>query len=204
MELTGERIIPELMKPTNGMLLEHIARYYFATPYATGRVLDIACGVGYGTHMIGRTRRLEVDEVIGVDIDEASIAYAKGHYYHPRVKYEIFDATSPDLGAQLGRFDCIVSFETIEHLPDDKAFVSSLFQILKPGGMLIISTPFGQGRGKPTSEKFHVHQLTDEEFQELFTSFADVEVYYQRGVTIEPRRAGVRYPIGVAVCRKSL
>lgn len=55
--MDGERIIPKLMKPMNGMLLEHIARYYFATPYVRGRVLDIACGTGYGSHLVAKERK---------------------------------------------------------------------------------------------------------------------------------------------------
>ena len=51
-EDTGERVIPKKMSPMNNLLLEHIARYQFALPYLEGRVLDMACGAGYGTHMI--------------------------------------------------------------------------------------------------------------------------------------------------------
>lgn len=54
----------------------------------------------------------------------------------------------------------------------------------------------------PTNEPFHVHQLTPEQFAELFTRFAETDIYYQRGVTFEKPREGVRYFIGVAVCRK--
>ena len=83
-EDTGERVIPKKMSPMNNLLLEHIARYQFALPYLEGRVLDMACGAGYGTHMIAKQRKKFIDEVIGIDIDPEIIAYAKKEYYHPK------------------------------------------------------------------------------------------------------------------------
>lgn len=202
---TGERIIPKLMQPTNGMLLEHIARYHFSFLYAQGRVLDIACGVGYGTQMIAKAKKHEVTEVLGVDLDEETITYAKANYYHPLVKYQQASAADRSLPKLLGQFDTIISFETLEHLQEEKQFLNNLYHLLKPGGTLIISTPFGQGRGKPTLEPFHVHQLTVQEFKELFMNFEDVSFYGQRGVLIEPLEQpnrNIHLPIGIAVCKK--
>lgn len=202
LEWTGERIIPKTMKMMNGMLLEHIARYYFALPYINGRVLDIACGTGYGCHLVAKDRKREVTEMIGVDIDEETIKYATHEYHHQKVTYMQGDALDPQLPERLGMFDTILSFETIEHVSDEITFMDHLYQMLKPGGTLVLSSPFGRGRGMPTSEPFHVHQLTPEEFEQLFERFSKVEIYYQRGPTFEKRREGVRYFIGVAVCEK--
>ncbi|WP_202080174.1 class I SAM-dependent methyltransferase [Caldalkalibacillus salinus] len=203
LEYTGERVIPEMMKPTNGMLLEHIARYYFAAPYTKGRVLDYACGVGYGIHMVARLRRKETHELIGIDIDEDTIAYAQKQYYNPKINYLRHDVVDPDLPQQLGLFDTILSFETIEHVSEEEQFMHNIKQMLKPGGTLILSTPFGQGRGKPTNAPYHVHQLTEKEFKGLFAEEQNVTFYYQRGVTFEnEKREGVRYPIGIVVWQK--
>jgi len=55
MEYTGEIVIPKLMNSRDGILLEHIKRYKFASKFCKGRVSDIACGVGYGSEiMLGR------------------------------------------------------------------------------------------------------------------------------------------------------
>jgi 2-polyprenyl-3-methyl-5-hydroxy-6-metoxy-1,4-benzoquinol methylase len=203
LEYTGERVIPELMKPTNGMLLEHLARYYFALPYVRGRVLDLACGVGYGAHMVARMTRRQIDQIVAVDIDQATIDYARKHYYNPRLHFQQGDAVDPHLPAQLGTFDTLLSFETIEHVAEEEQFMTNLYALLNPGGTLILSTPFGKGRGKPTKEPFHVHQYTEEEFTSLFDRFANVQFYYQRGPTFEAtKREGVRYPIGMAICTK--
>lgn len=202
MEWTGERIIPKLMKPMNGMLLEHLARYYFAAPYAAGRVLDIACGSGYGSHMVAKERKKEVTEIIAVDNDPEAVQYAAREYHHQKIRFLEADAMDAALPDKLGTFDTILSFETIEHVEDDVFFVAQLQRLLRPGGTLVLSSPFGRGRGMPTSEPFHKHQLTPEEFRSLFDAFEQVEYYYQRGVTFEQPRAGVRYFIGMAVCRK--
>lgn len=199
---TGERIIPDNMKPSNGMLLEHLARYYFATPYVHGTVLDISCGVGYGTQMMAKIRKKEIDRLVGVEINVEVLKYARGRYHHPLIEWVQGDAHDPGLPDKLGTFDTIVSFETIEHLADDERFIGNLQQMLKPGGMLILSTPFGKGRGKPTNEPFHIHQFTKEEFTDLFDRFSKVRFYYQHGVTFEPPREGVRYSFGIAVAEK--
>lgn len=202
LENTGERVIPDQMKATNGLYLEHIARYYFATPYVHGRVLDFACGTGYGSHFIAKSCKREATEVVGIDIDPDTIQYAKKRYSHPLTAYRTADVLDPELPHHIGTFDTIISFETLEHVPDDRQFMKQVYNLLRPGGTLVLSTPFGQGRNHPCGSPFHYFQLTSNEFNHLFTDFRDVEIYHQRGVTIEPPREGVRYFLGVAVCKK--
>lgn len=201
-EDTGERVIPEFMKPSNKLLLEHMARYQFALPYVRGRVLDLSCGSGYGTHMMVKDKREEVDEVIGVDIDENIIQYARGAYYHPKSSFQVENAVDPKLPQKLGMFDTITSFETYEHIKEEKELMENYYRLLKPGGTLVVSTPFGKGRGIECGSPFHVHQITPEEFRKLFTDYTSVKFYYQNGVLVEPPRDGVYYPLGIAVCTK--
>ncbi|WP_353048301.1 class I SAM-dependent methyltransferase [Planococcus sp. ISL-110] len=190
------------MNPLNGLLLEHIARYQFAIDYAGGRILDIACGAGYGSQLIAKAKHKELTEVIAVDSEMEAIKYAKHRYYHPKVTFLQENALNPLLSQKLGTFDAIISFETLEHLEDEQQFMDSLYEMLKPGGMLILSTPFGLGRGKPCGSPFHLHQLSWDEFHSLFERYSEQSFYYQRGVLIEPKRNDIHYPIGIAVCRK--
>ncbi|WP_311775171.1 methyltransferase domain-containing protein [Alkalihalobacillus sp. TS-13] len=205
LENTGERIIPDEMKPTNGRYLEHIARYYFSLPYVKGKVLDIACGSGYGSQFVAKTKKKTISELVAVDNSAEVIDYALKRYNHPLIDYHVEDALDSNLVQKIGMFDTILSFETIEHVHDESQFVKNLFDMLNPGGMLVLSTPFGQGRNEPCGSPFHYFQLTPEEFEVLFTPypFSEVEIYHQRGVTIEPPRNKVKYALGVAVCRKS-
>ncbi|WP_053217424.1 class I SAM-dependent methyltransferase [Virgibacillus senegalensis] len=200
---TGERVIPEFMKSTNKLLLEHIARYQFALPYIDGRVLDLSCGAGYGTHMIAKEKKDQIEGVIGVDIDPEIIEYARGAYYHPQSSFESADATDPALAEQLGHFDTIVSFETLEHIEEEEKLLDNYYHLLKPGGTLLVSTPFGKGRGVPCGSPFHIHQLKPEEFRALFHRYQDVTFFYQKGVLVVPAYDNEDYPLGIAVCKKA-
>ncbi|ALX49604.1 class I SAM-dependent methyltransferase [Lentibacillus amyloliquefaciens] len=201
---TGERVIPEKMKATDEMLMEHMARYYFAVEYVYGRVLDIASGTGYGTQLLAKKRKGIVDEVVGVDLETEAIKYAKGAYHHPNATFIEGDVTDSELPEKLGQFDCIVSFETIEHIADEEQFLANIYNLLKPGGKLILSTPFGKGRGKLCGSPFHVHQLSVDEFMGLFPDYASAVFYFQKGPLIEPanRTDDRHFPLGIAVCRK--
>ncbi|RCW71992.1 class I SAM-dependent methyltransferase [Saliterribacillus persicus] len=204
LEDTGERIIPEKMKITNESLIEHIARYHFAAPYMKGKVLDFACGSGYGTHIIAKKCKKEIDEIIGVDIDKDAITYAKSNYYHPLSSFLQENVLDEKLSSKLGKFDVILSFETIEHIEEEDLFLQNIFNLLKTGGILILSTPFGKGRGIKSGQPFHVHQLKVEEFTSMFHEYKDRTFYYQKGALIEPadHAKDDHYPLGIVVARK--
>lgn len=206
MEDTGERVIPERMNITNELLIEHIARYHFALPFIQGRVLDFASGSGFGTHILAKKKKKDISEIIGIDIDPEIIAYAKGKYYHPKSSFLIADVTDSKLPEKLGVFDSIVSFETIEHVYKEHRFLRNIYRMLKPGGRLILSTPFGKGRGVPSGSPFHVHQITVDEFQHLFDEFCyqTIDYYVQKGALIEPEQYQSLdyYPLGIVVCKK--
>ncbi|MEW6622805.1 MAG: class I SAM-dependent methyltransferase [Bacillota bacterium] len=201
--LTGERVIPKLMKPRNGLLMEHIARYEFAGRFVWGRVLDIACGVGYGCEVLLKGQnRWVIKEVTGVDIDRQSIDYAREHYNFPKASFLVENAIDRSLPEKLGSFDCIISFETIEHLEDDMGFLQNLQKLLSPGGLLVISTPLGRGRGKPCNEPYHFHQYTLDEFTKMLDRyFTQTDIYLQRDVIIEKPIAKKKYYLAVALCR---
>lgn len=206
LEDTGERVIPDQMEVTNRLLIEHVARYQFATSFVYGRVLDFACGSGYGTHLMIKSSKERVERVVGIDYSGDAIAYAKNRYYHPLTEFIHGDVTDPNLPSELGQFNCIISFETIEHIHDEKQFLKNIDQLLKPGGRLILSTPFGEGRDQPSGVPFHVHQLTVDEFKHLFDEFnyQSVEFFYQNGGLIVPESFEVDqyFPLGIAICQK--
>jgi 2-polyprenyl-3-methyl-5-hydroxy-6-metoxy-1,4-benzoquinol methylase len=203
MELTQERVVPKLMNPKNGMLIEHIERYRFASEFARGRVLDIACGAGYGSELMLRGKNgMLIDEILGADIDKKAVEYALEHYSFDNVSYVVANALNPDLKKELGNFDTIVSFETIEHFKGDEVFIKNLYDMLKPGGTAIISTPFGKGKDQPCKNSYHVYQYKEEEFLEVLSIFDDVKMYHQRDSDIELPLEGKKYYLMVAVCKK--
>jgi len=202
LRLTDERVIPKVMNPRNGILREHIARYRFAKDFIRGRVLDLSCGVGYAVPIfLADSSRRVITEYVGVDIDRETLEYARKNYSHPKAGFVAGDACDPSLYSQLGLFDSIVSFETIEHLEEDYNFIENIITLLKPGGIAVISTPFGRGRGIECSNPYHVHQYTEEEFTLLLSPFREVRMYHQLDETIEEPVPGKKYYLMVAVCQ---
>jgi|SRR5579862_2327901 len=136
-----ERIVPDDLRvgQTTGRdtLRLHLERYQFAKQnLVDGSVLDIACGVGYGTALLSESPLTSF--AIGVDIDEASIRYASRRYRKARVSYVCADAYQFSAGQP---FDNIVSLETIEHVENPQALFEHLVDLLAPGGHLIVSVP---------------------------------------------------------------
>lgn len=202
MKDTGERVVPEYMKAHNGMLLEHMERYEFAKDYAYGRVLDLACGVGYGADiLLEEIYDQKIEEYVGIDLSKDAIAYAKEMYGFQRTTFEQGNALDEELVNRYGTFDSILSFETIEHIEEDREFVKNLKNLLSKDGKLIISTPFGKGRAVPCASPFHIRQYRQEEFVELLENVGfKVELFCQRGQKIEKPKATEKYYLMVAVC----
>ena len=172
---------------------EHAARYVFALPFVEGkRVLDIACGTGYGISLLRSKARF----VTGVDIEPQAAVYAKT---------QCGENAAVLLGNGLGlpfhddSFDVISSFETLEHLHDRTGFLSELQRVLRGGGNLILSTPNANYsatvNGKP-SNPFHIHEYTPVELRgELAGGFSIVQFLGQTlggGIQISPFYEGQR------------
>jgi SAM-dependent methyltransferase len=160
-----ERIVPENLDEagtTGKSTLEfHLERYRFAARYlGSGRLLDIACGVGYGTHHLV-SECMQLTSALGVDLCPAAIEYAREHYYAANLRFVEADAMefTTDVG-----FDNIVSLETIEHLPEPKRFFGKVANMLTIGGILVGSVPVTPSMdGNP----HHLSDFTEASFRGL-------------------------------------
>ena len=137
-----ERLVPDALEPGDvtgrATLQLHLERYEFAARcLAPGRVLDIACGVGYGTRLLA-DHAAGVSAVLGVDRSDAAIGYAQARYGRAGVEFRAADAYA---FRDAEGFDSIVSLETLEHLDDPRRFLAGLVAMLRPGGVLIASVP---------------------------------------------------------------
>ena len=158
---------------------EHWHRYHFALPLVTGRrVLDAACGEGYGTALLA-TR---ASHATGVDISPEVVAAARRRYGdRPNVAYEC--ARCEATGLPDASVDAFVSFETIEHVPDPEALVAEAFRVLGPAGLFLVSTPNKRVYSDERNYRnpFHTRELERDEFERLLAArFERVSVFAQR------------------------
>lgn len=162
---------------------EHRARYEWAAKFTRGKtVLDLASGSGYGSYTLAMRG---AKQVIGVELESEAVEAARSRYQHPALEYR------QDSGVEFAYvseiFDCIVSFETIEHIDDDRRFLTLLAEHLSPGGTLIISTPNRQisNPGKSLTDRpenpFHVREYTTAEFRSLLAERFEVKQGFIQG-----------------------
>jgi ubiquinone/menaquinone biosynthesis C-methylase UbiE len=156
---------------------QHITRYEFAKQFVEGKpILDVACGTGYGTYFLARACKTRI---VGVDVSEEAIGYARAHYTYPGLEYHNGDALSL---RQYAGIEAVVSLETIEHLAEPERFLDEVVKTLPSGGTFIVSTPnraTGRLSDKPRNP-FHVREWNATEFMQLLSRyFGDVEFYDQ-------------------------
>lgn len=171
----NERALPGVT--SNFLMSEAYARYQFARKYITkdAKVLDIACGVGYGSDYLSQKSK----QIIGIDIDEESIAYAKQHF-GKKASFLLGNAT--DTPFKNDFFEMVVAFEMIEHLKEPNKFLKEVYRILKKGGKLCISTPNSAVHSPDGNlmSPYHVKEYTYEELNKLVSKhFSKVEFYAQ-------------------------
>ncbi len=165
MTYTGERLI----KPRRGfnfedVYYEHLYRYELAGRFCRGaRVLDVACGTGYGSHYLAQRARW----VAGADLSQEALHFCREQYGSARTHFVHMDAAC--LGFRDASFDRVVSFETLEHITEQRAFLGEIRRVLVPGGLAIISTPDREHYNcTEQSNPYHEKELTLEEFRRLF------------------------------------
>ena len=168
--------------PESELWGEHRSRYRFACqrlprsrPSGTPRVLDIACGSGFGLQMLAEAGA----RVVGTDLDPAALSEA--HRTAPGAALVRGDAGRLPFASD--SFDLVTSFETLEHVPAPRALISELRRVLRHGGRLVLSTPnreFGPA-WLHTGNPFHVQEFTAAELRALLAEcFEDVRLFGQR------------------------
>lgn len=173
-EWSGERLETFI---TNEIMVEHIHRYAIACELvANKKVLDIACGEGYGSYLMAATAAF----VTGIDINAETIVKANEKY--KRSNLEFVQGNAEEIPVEDHSFDIVVSFETIEHLENHQLLLTEIKRVLKPEGILIISTPnklfYSDKNGY--INPFHKKELYLNEFKDLLTrAFINYRVYSQ-------------------------
>ena len=152
--------------PAGDVLRQHVSRYRFAGTFVRGkRVIDVACGTGYGSAMLAEAGAAHV---VGVDVSEASVTIAQGRWKSENVEFLCRDAVTL---VEIGPADAVVSFETIEHLLQPEAFLEAVGAVLPGDGRFVVSTPERQNGtldDRPENP-FHVREWNTQEFQGLLS-----------------------------------
>ncbi|GEM_PF-6413597 len=186
MKISGERYFPQINNAVLGpyepfISYEHWHRYCFATPFVSGKtVLDIACGEGYGSDYLAEYAAL----VYGVDVCHEAVQHARQTYVRNNLRFLQGSAAAIPIPGQ-HCLDIIVSFETIEHLDaaTQEYFVREVRRLLKPEGLLLVSTPnrMVYSRGQESQNPYHLHEFNQEELvQFLGRHFAHIRLVSQR------------------------
>lgn len=172
---TGERLETDILNETT---IEHLHRYGIAMELvANQKVLDIACGEGYGSSLLAA----KALHVTGMDIDASTIESATAKYKKDNLSFVLSSAEK--ISAPDSTFDIVVSFETLEHLQHQEAMITEIKRVLRPGGILLISTPDKTNYTDNRNYKnpYHLKELYRNEFEALLKStFRHIRIYDQQ------------------------
>ncbi|MDE6493249.1 MAG: methyltransferase domain-containing protein [Bacteroidales bacterium] len=153
---TAERVSEEMSD--NFVFQRSKLAYCLAAEKIGGKVLEIGTGMGYGAHILAP----KAEAFFTIDRYASPIdAGSAGKIHFTR-------ATVPPIPFEDSMFDCVVSFQVIEHIKKDKELVEEMYRVLKPGGMLILSTP--NKSMSLTRNPFHIREYTPDEFHRLISA----------------------------------
>ena len=174
LELTGERTLPDIPEE-NYWYRRHLAVYEWIGARVAGlRVLDMACGEGYGSEVLSRSAA----SVVGVDANPEAYDHARLRYQRENLRFE---RGVVETYGEPQSLDAVVFLQTIEHVQAPEAVLEHFRGLLAPGGTAYVSTPNLLTLAGPEREKsdnpWHVREYRAPEFRELCRSvFEHVEL----------------------------
>jgi SAM-dependent methyltransferase len=171
--LTGERTLPDV-PAENYWFRRHLAVYEWIAARVGGmRVIDMACGEGYGSDILARTAA----SVVGVDANPEAHEHARLRYRRANLRFarELVETFSEEA-------DAVVFLQTIEHLTEPGAALARFGSLVGGRGTVFVSTPnvltLAPKGASRSDNPWHVHEYRAEEFAELCrTRFAVVEMF---------------------------
>lgn len=171
----GERFLPGM---GGRIAAEHLLRYAFAERFvANKKILDVASGEGYGAAIMAENAA----HVTGVDIAEDASIFAQRKYANiTNLEFQRADINA--LPFENDAFDVITCFETIEHVDSPETAIEELSRVLKPNGVLFVSTPNKENYSArfDYDNPFHKMELEFTEFKQVLSrTFKHVKFFGQ-------------------------
>jgi SAM-dependent methyltransferase len=174
LELTGERTLPDV-PAENYWYRRHLAVYeWIGARVLGGRVLDMACGEGYGSEVLSRTAA----SVVGLDANPEAFAHARLRYVRENLRFE---RGMVETFGEPGSYDAVVFLQTIEHVHDPVAVLEHFRSLLAPGGVAYVTTPnlltLAPAGAEKSDNPWHLKEYRASEFQALCaTVYPSVEM----------------------------
>ena len=171
--LTGERTLPDVPEE-NYWFRRHLAVYEWIAAKLTGlQAIDMACGEGYGSDVLGR----KAASVVGVDANPEAHEHARLRYAHGNLRFarDLVETFSEPA-------DAVVFLQTIEHLQDPAAVLAHFRSLVGEAGVVFVSTPnvltLAPEGAERSDNPWHVHEYRAQEFEALCKgTFGQVEMY---------------------------
>ncbi len=175
----GERIVPEQFRVAKKQYLLYL-RHHFVYDWALGRIdaganlLEVGCGEGYGSSMFAA----KIARVTGLDLNSGAVEHARERYATDNLSFTHYGGAA--FPFEDAAFDAAVSFQVIEHVDDDAAFVAQISRVLLPGSMLLMTTPNRLLRlapGQKPWNRYHKREYGPEDLKKVLSAeFSDVQV----------------------------
>ena len=164
LELTGERTLPDV-PAENYWYRRHLAVYEWIGARVIGRrVIDMACGEGYGSEVLSRGAA----RVVGLDANPEAYEHARLRYRRQNLSFE---RGVVETFGEPGAFDAVVFLQTIEHVQDPVAVLEHFRGLLAPGGVAYVTTPNLLTLAPPGARKsdnpWHIREYRAHEFEAL-------------------------------------
>jgi SAM-dependent methyltransferase len=160
LHLTGERTLPDVPEE-NYWYRRHLVVYEWIAQRVHGRrVVDLACGEGYGSAVLARTAA----SVVGVDANPEAFEHARAKYRQVTFERNMIELWQGDV-------DCVVFLQTIEHIQDPDAMLAHVRELIEPGGVAYVSTPnvltLAPKGAERSGNPWHVREYKPHEYREL-------------------------------------
>ncbi|MGQ0799359.1 MAG: class I SAM-dependent methyltransferase [Pseudomarimonas sp.] len=194
LEPTGERMIEDAYHRSRSayvIYLTHSASYDYAQPHCRDkRVLDLGCGSGYGAARMATVAQ----SVIGVDVAADAVAFARARHSAPNLKFELAEADAR-LPFDDESFDVVLSFQVIEHVVDEGAYLREARRVLRRGGLILIITPDRQHRllpGQKPWNRWHLREYSAQSLVAIVAPVLQIEACLRMGAEWEVAGVEIR------------